>query len=71
LIQEAQQGTLATGTIYLDEQGETCTAAQAAFAVQQTELPLAASLARLTLQITPVGAPDRTRTYAVVLQTPQ
>ncbi len=70
LTQEAQQGTLPTGTIYLDFQGVPCSASQAAFTVQSTSQSIAgdASLTRLTVQVTPVGAPDRARTYALVFQ---
>jgi uncharacterized protein (TIGR02598 family) len=71
VIEEAKQGTLAPGTVYLDFEGAACASTQAAYSVQTTSQPLATSLSRLTLQVTPVGAPDRARIYAVVFQTPQ
>ena len=73
LIEEARQGTLATGTVYLDIQGTPLNSAQtAAYTAQTTSQPVAgnSSLTSLNLQITPVGAPGRTRIYAVVFQTP-
>jgi hypothetical protein len=73
LVEEAKGGTLAPGTIYLDPEGAPCTPAQAAFTAQSTLAPLAdgAALTQLTLRLTPLGAPDRARTYAVVFQTAQ
>jgi type II secretory pathway pseudopilin PulG len=73
LIEEAKQGTLPTGTIYLDAQGNSASSAQAAYSAQSTLLPVTgnAALSRLTLQITPLGAPNRSRTYAVVFTAPQ
>jgi uncharacterized protein (TIGR02598 family) len=72
LIEEAEQGTLAPGTVYLDFEGAPCSSPQAAYRAQSTSVPLAgnAALDRLTLQVTPLGAPDRARTYAVVFQAP-
>jgi uncharacterized protein (TIGR02598 family) len=73
LVEEAKQGTLATGTTYLDIQGTQLGSNQAAaYSAQGTFQAVAgcSSLTRLTLQITPLGAPDRTRIYAVVFQTP-
>ena len=69
LVEEARQRTLAPGTIYLDSQGAACPAAKAAYTAQATSLPVAgnAALTQTTLRLTPVGAPDRARTYAVVL----
>lgn len=68
LIEEAKQGTLAAGTAYLDFEGNVTTSAQASYTEQATFLPVtgSASLTRLTLLVTPLGAPDRARTYAVV-----
>ncbi len=80
LIEEAKEGALATGTVYLDFQGGACDPAQAAYAAQGTVEPVTTSpggaagtayLSRLTLRITPVGAPDRARIYAVVYPAPQ
>lgn len=66
LIEEARQGTLASGTLYLDLQGSGCSPAQAAYTAQSTLRPITAFLTRLTLRVTPLGAPDRARIYAVV-----
>lgn len=73
LIEKARQGTLGAGTAKLDFQGNVCTSGQAVYTEQCTLTPLSGnpSLTRLTLQVTPVGAPDRARTYAVVFQAPQ
>jgi uncharacterized protein (TIGR02598 family) len=73
LIEEAKQGTLATSVIYFDIQGNPLTSAQsAAFTVQSTSQLVSGSnsLTQLKLQITPLGAPDRARTYAVIYPTP-
>ncbi len=74
MIEEARQGTLSAGTAYLDFQGNPVgSSQQAAYAAQSTYQSVSGSttLTRLTLQITPVGAPDRARTYAVVVSAPQ
>jgi uncharacterized protein (TIGR02598 family) len=72
LIEEARQGTLPSGTVYLDIQGTPLNSAQAAaYAAQSTAVtPYQgnAALTQMTLQVTPLGAPDRMRTYAVVFQ---
>jgi uncharacterized protein (TIGR02598 family) len=71
LVEEAKQGTLPTGTVYFDSGGATCpTSAQAAYTVQSSSLPVAGSpaLTQLKLQVTPLGAPDRARIYAVIFQ---
>lgn len=72
LIEEAKQGALASGILYLDLQGNPTTSAQAVYMARTTSqaLPGIAALTRLTLQLTPVGAPDRVQTYAVVLPAP-
>jgi uncharacterized protein (TIGR02598 family) len=74
LIEDARQGTLAPGTVYLDIQGTALNSAQtAAYTAQSTSVTPyqgSSSLTQMTLQITPLGAPDRVRTYAVVYQTP-
>ena len=72
LVEEAKQGTLAPGTVYLDFEGASCGAAQAAYTAQSTSAPVAGStaLTKWTLLLTPLGAPDRARTYALVLQAP-
>jgi uncharacterized protein (TIGR02598 family) len=71
LIEDAKQGSLPASPIYLDDQGNACSFSAATFSAQTTSSSLAPSLSRLTIQVTPVGAPDRARIYAVVLQTPQ
>jgi uncharacterized protein (TIGR02598 family) len=75
LIEEAKQGTLATGTVYLDIQGTVLNSAQAAaYTAQNTPVtPYLgnASLTQMTIRVTPLGAPDRVRIYAVVFQVPQ
>jgi uncharacterized protein (TIGR02598 family) len=75
LVEEAKQGTLASGTVYLDIQGTVLNSAQtAAYTVQSTSVTpyqRNASLTQMTLRVTPLGAPDRARTYAVVYQVPQ
>jgi uncharacterized protein (TIGR02598 family) len=79
LIEEARQGMLSSGTIYLDADENRCAHAQAIYTVQATLQPVTgnptgdmetSSPQRLTLHITPTGAPDRARTYAVVLPMP-
>ena len=74
LIEDARQGTLAPGTVYLDIQGTALNSTQmAAYTAQSTSVTPyqeSASLTQMTLRVTPLGAPDRVRTYAVVFQTP-
>ncbi len=69
LVEEAKQGTPVTGTSYLDLEGSPCSSSQAAYTAQTTSTQLAGSplLNRLTIRLTPLGAPDRARIYAVVL----
>jgi uncharacterized protein (TIGR02598 family) len=75
LIEEARQGTLVSGTVYLDIQGTTLGSAQTAVYTAQSTLITPylgnALLKQMTLKVTPLGAPDRTRIYAVVFQAPQ
>jgi uncharacterized protein (TIGR02598 family) len=73
LIEEAKQGSLTPGsTVYLDIQGNTLPSPQtAAYTAQSTSQTAPGSLTRMTLHITPLGAPDRARTYAAVYPTPQ
>jgi len=71
LIEEARQGTLTSGTLYLDCQGGACRSTEAAYTAQSTFLPMSgAFLTQLTLRVTPLGAPDRARIYAVVYPAP-
>jgi uncharacterized protein (TIGR02598 family) len=71
LIEEAKQGTLAAGTIYFDGQGTSCSSAQAVYSAQTTSSSLTPLSSRLSVQVTPLGAPNRVRTYAAVVQAPQ
>ncbi len=73
MIEEAKQGTLSSGTTYLDSQGNVANSTGAAYSAQSTLQSVAgsASLTKLTLLITPMGAPDRAQTYAIVFTTPQ
>jgi uncharacterized protein (TIGR02598 family) len=70
LVEEAKQGTPVTGTSYLDIEGSPCSSSQAAYTAQTTSTQIAGSplLNRLTVRLTPLGAPDRARIYAVVFQ---
>jgi len=77
LIEEAKQGMLSSGTIYLDGEDNRCPRAEAIYTVQASLQPVAgnpvtaaAAPTRLTLRVTPTGAPDRARIYAVVLSIP-
>ena len=78
LIEAAKQGTLTSGTSYLDAQGNSCTANQSIYTVETAFQSLAgtptsagvASPTRLTLRVTPSGAPDRARIYAVIFSAP-
>jgi uncharacterized protein (TIGR02598 family) len=69
LVEEARQGTLPASPVYLDDQGTACPAAQAAYLVQTTTDSPTPALTRLALRVTPVGAPERARIYAVVFPT--
>lgn len=71
LMEDARQGTLGSGTLYLDGQGNNCGSNQAAYSAQSATATLAPSLSRVTLRVTPVGAPDRMRTYVVVVSSAQ
>jgi hypothetical protein len=71
LVQEARQGSLTTGTSYVDNYGMPCPAAQASFTAQSTVDAISGpSASRLTVRITPTGSPGSVRTYAVVFQSP-
>ena len=70
LVEQAKQGTLGTGLMYYDETGALCNAAQAVYTAQPALAPFASSLSEVTLRVTPLSAPDRARTYAVVFQGP-
>jgi len=73
LVEEARQGTLAPGTTYFNLEGAVCPASQAAYSAVATSFSVAgnAALTQTTLRLTPLGAPDRVRTYAVVFPTVQ
>jgi Tfp pilus assembly protein PilV len=70
LVEEAKQGTLGSGTVYFDFQGNNCSAAQAAFVAQTTSQTLVAPTSRLAIRVLPMGSSNRARTYAVVFQAP-
>jgi len=70
LVEEAKQGTLSTALTYYDETGAPCNSAQADYTAQPALAPFAPSLSEVTLRVTPIGAPDRARIYAVVFQGP-
>ncbi len=72
LIEEAKQGTLSAGTSYLDFQGNPANSATAVYTAKSAFSSVSGSstLTRLTLQITPMGAPSHTQTYAVVIPAP-
>ena len=67
VVEEAKQGTLGTGPVYLDDQGTATSPLHAAFVAQSVTQSAANSATQLTLRVTPVGAPNRARVYAVVL----
>jgi uncharacterized protein (TIGR02598 family) len=67
LAEEAKQGTLSSGTLYLNDQGAACSPLSAAFIAQAVTRSAGSSASQLALRVTPVGAPDHTRVYAVVL----
>src|SRR5271170_7988111 len=57
LIEEAKQAPLAIGPIYMDDQGNACSSAQASFSAT-TSTSTASFLSHVTIQVTPVGAPN-------------
>jgi uncharacterized protein (TIGR02598 family) len=67
LAEQAREGTLTSGSGYCDDQGVTCASTNACYQTQTTETILAGSCTRLTIQITPIGNPNRPQDYAVVL----
>jgi hypothetical protein len=75
LIEQAKLNVLVPGTQFADNQGEVCSASGAAFTIQATEQTLSSSQSlsptELTITVTPIGAPDHARTYAVVLPVQQ
>jgi uncharacterized protein (TIGR02598 family) len=70
LVQQAEQGTLGAAPLYYDETGAASSVSGAAFTAQAAIQPYATSLSQVTLRITPIGAPERARTYAVVFPSP-
>ena len=67
LAEEAKQGTLGTGPVYLDDQGAACSPLNAAFIAQPITQSAGNSASQLALRVTPAGAPAHARFYAVVL----
>ncbi len=75
LVEQAKQGTVSGGLLYFDSAGQPCAAGQGAYSALATVQPTAAvgtatPLSRLTLRVTPLGAPGEARTYADVFPTP-
>jgi uncharacterized protein (TIGR02598 family) len=70
LASEAREGTLAAGSGYCDGEGNACAQTSACFLTQTTETALAGNCTRLAIQVTPVDAPNRPSSYAVVLPPP-
>ena len=71
LIEEGKQGTLAHGTSYLDFEGNPVSSTSAAYTAVSTFSSVPGNLTRITLLITPVGAPTRARTFAALFSNPQ
>ena len=67
---EAQDATLVTGSGFCDGDGNACAPTSARFLTQATETALAGNCTRLAIQVTPVDAPNRPSSYAVVLPPP-
>jgi hypothetical protein len=67
LAEEAKQGTLGTGPVYLDDQGAACSPLSAVFIAQPVTQSAGSTGSQLALRVTPVGAPGHARVYAVVL----
>jgi Tfp pilus assembly protein PilV len=67
LAEQAREGTLTGGSGYCDNQGAACSSTNACYQTQTTETILAGNCTRLTIQVTPVGNPNRSQDYAVVL----
>jgi uncharacterized protein (TIGR02598 family) len=67
LAEQAREGMLTTGSGYCDDQGAICTSSTACYKTQTTETILAGNCIRLTIQVTPIGNPNRLQEYAVVL----
>jgi uncharacterized protein (TIGR02598 family) len=70
LAVEGREGTLAVGSGYCDGEGNACASTDARFATQTTETTLAGNCTRLTIRVTPMNAPTRPSSYAVVLPPP-
>jgi Tfp pilus assembly protein PilV len=67
LAAEAREATLAPGSGYCDSEGTPCAKSDARFITQTTKTALAGNCTRLTIRVTPVDAPNRSSSYAVVL----
>ena len=70
LTASARNGTLMAGSGYCDQDGTGCASTAARFTTQTTETALAGNCTRLTIEVTPVDAPHRPSSYAVVLFPP-
>ncbi len=67
LTEQAREGTLTSGAGFCDDQGDVSTSGNASYRTQTTETILAGNCTRVTIQITPIGNPNRLQEYAVVL----
>jgi type II secretory pathway pseudopilin PulG len=70
LVEEAKQGALPATPEYLDGQGSPCAVTAAIYTVTTRTVSQNSSLSQLLLKITPTGAPDRVRTYAILFSPP-
>lgn len=65
-VEEARQGVLNAGTYYLDNQGESCSNAQAVYRVVAKNSVTSSGAMLLNLQIIPVGSPQSALSYAAL-----
>ncbi len=70
LAAQAREGTLTNGVGYVDNQGAVCGSSTACYQTQTTESTVAGNCTRLTIQVAPIGNPNRVQAYAVVLPPP-
>jgi len=67
IAEQAREGTLTNGVGYVDNQGAVCGSSTACYQTQTTESTVAGNCTRLTIQVAPIGNPNRVQAYAVVL----
>jgi len=70
LADQAQEGTLAAGTLPFDDQGEACASGSACYRASVSESDLPGNCTRTTIQVIAVNSPSRPFVYAVVLPKP-